>query len=624
MRRFGRRVRRRSRNTERQGEQAVSQIDAQTRLAMAQMQARAQAAQLAAAKAAAAKKAADGKLGKLSGTDLEAMLTNAVNARMGQSLSSGAQLVGENEQKKSQNVAINDLGAISSPSEGVTWPAPKTARATPVNGSQWPVEAPPGASPVGAPPPQPQERDGESMRSFQNRYAAWQKQMAAWQAAVGTTQRKPPITAPGAGTAAAMVGGSIGSLEGIGASVMPASVNYQAPVPRPTMNVGGNVGSLEGIAMAAQQQTNAYGQAAQVAARRSAVTPSSVQARGAQEQAGLMDLTRQMQAPFQSQFGNISEDQMRWIANTDPFLATLFANSPEQVTSQNYGRLFAGEPDRYNQPSQYSMDAMGLARQLARQDLMKAGYDISDADFANATTPKMQTGESYAQYIARIGGQVNSLDRRKIDQSDPNYRSDREKLNDAMADTRFQAWLDDRAHDKAKEELTDDEFIMEHQNYLNTHNPDGSDKLDENGYPISLSPASRQTSATAAGTAAAKEGDRLNDQAAREELLKSLPRIPDTSKYGNEATIYRTLYPENGKVASDGKTPVFGAIVQGMQALPGAYTGWSADDFTKAVGSADDPASLWGLWDQLTPAQKAILRDLFYDKSKDPPVKAPK
>jgi hypothetical protein len=257
--------------------------------------------------------------------------------------------------------------------------------------------------------------------------------------------------------------------------------------------------------------------------------------------------------------------------------------------------MLAGEPDANNQPSQYSMQAIDLARQLVRQQLTGAGYEISDQDFANATTADMKPGESLAMYEARIGGQLTP----------------KEQADQFREDTKFQAWLDDRDYELGKRELTDQELIAKHNEFMSGRDASGLPVYDPTtGRPVTDSPAEQNAAA----------GD-LADQASSGRLLQYLPYLPEKSKYGTAAQVEAiTTRSKDGKkvklpdsMGGDSVPPWVAAFAL-LSAASGDATGMSAEDFNEKIKATDSMKNLWAVLDD---TQRSLLRLYLYDPSKD-------
>jgi hypothetical protein len=488
-------------NTTRQGEMAVSEIDANTRLALAMW-----AAGLAAARRAAAAKAAEKK--KLTDSEMKAMLAQGVLAKMTGSLGDLGAMMAENRSKTDIN--SNVVKGVNAADQALIAENKRQQGSVPMDRSgmfgnnaflkMMGMGEAPQAALSGAMKGQ-YNRDVTSWYGNQQTAQATNRNkvqafiprpgsaavVPATTRTVGAAQ-KPPPNFPAYGNSGQIYDPLTGQLYTPDmTSAMDVLPSGAIPPERLFGGAAGGVagarspgaGKVMGPTVSGRDYLSSARQAAELALGRQ--RDDSKLAPLINAQTGAQDALKTERNKYRSQFGDIGEDQMRWIANSDPYLAGLIQNAPEPLNLGNIGRYLAGDPDRAGNVDQYSLDAVRAAQELVANDLIDQGYDIQPEDFNNAIGNDMKAGESISTYMRRISGQ-----------GDPNAELD--------------LWKND----------------IETNELAGQYDAQGRPLVDENGIPMNLSPDQREGA--------------LNDRARTWITQQGIP-IPSGNQFGSEADL---------------------------------------------------------------------------------------
>ena len=622
-------------NTTRQGEMAVDQINANNQLALTRMQAAEQAAQIAAAKAAAKAKADSMKLTQ---PQLTAMLSSGALAHM-QTTGAAADIAPKNvagaktaqtafDQSRTAEIAQGQKNRLQNLNEG----QPRDQIHVPLPATALPVAAPAGSGPVAAKPVPPARVPGQPPEAYQAALDVYKQRLAQWTALQAGGVPSPfasttPFMAPAVPSAPAVNPADLFSsrtatptqnftakLPALGSQPMPVGV--AAPAVAPLTGAA----QAQALALAKQQQAAALAKSKQT------------QATGGQYQPGMNSLVSAMGAAgtannptnFSGQYGSFTADQFAQLQKENPWLATVIAGAPEKITGSNFASLIAGEPDLQGQTSTYSHQVSQAATEQAALDLQGQGYQFSPADVQQAMGLDMKPGETLAQYQERTTGQLSPKDQAAAvakQQADK-----RQAVADARADYNFQQQL---AAQEAKyqemiggtgetrQQLSDDELIAKHNQFLATTNPNGSPKIDpgetdangnvtrpSSGLPVTATPKDIQAGSDAA-----------QDQTASAHLLQYLPYLPDKSKYGTPYQVATTV--ETGGTGTDAngnELPKPVLLYNLMQTKNTTGTGMSAKDFSAAYNSSKGASQ--DLWGSMNASQRDLLKLYLYDPTK--------
>jgi hypothetical protein len=196
-------------------------------------------------------------------------------------------------------------------------------------------------------------------------------------------------------------------------------------------------------------------------------------------------------------------------------------------------------------------------------------------------------------YEARVGGQLTP----------------KEQADQFREDTKFQAWLDDRDYELDKREMTDQELIAKHNEFMSGRDASGLPVYDPTtGRPVTDSPAEQNAAA----------GD-IADQQASGRLMQYLPYLPEKSKYGTPAQVERIVTRsrdgKNVTMPSGESVPPWVAMYTLLTNGEDIdSTGMSAEDFNDAISNTKNKKDLWAVLDE---PQRQLLRLYLYDPSKD-------
>lgn len=595
-------------NTTRQGEMQVSEIDANTRLALAKMQAAAEAQRIASARAAASAKA---KAMTLKGPDLQAMLSQGTLSKLDSSYNNLGKLMEDNKAKTGVNSgvvkdvnaadkALNDAKNAQQKQSGIPVNAADNFASLQKN----PLLA--GILPKGFVNPLQQAATQQYNAALTAWYTQQQKQQAGQKsgaAAFGATPWNPfqssqPAVSPSAAPSRTIQIGLSGSAIP-GANPSGPTTRFGQPIPQPPSTPGGpttrfgqpipqpprgpvapgpsgqrNAGfsmmNQPGVGRMAtpgapgkvfgappvsgQGFLAAAEQAAQLARQRMQPGNDRINAPLIATQVNAQNALKAERGKYTSEYGDVGLDQLKFINGTDPFLANLLTNAPEKLTTQNIGRYIAGEPDELGQVDPYAQQATSLAQQLARQQLEKQGYTISDQDFQNAVGNDMKPGETLAQYGMRSSGQLSP---------------------DKLASAQTKAFGDK----------------VEYNKLASQYDKDGNPLTDEDGIPLNYSSEQRS---------------KAHDDMATKWIttLAQMP-VPTGGSYGSPQDIMDVLQA-GGTVGGDGK-PQYPAVNAYHELAKNAggigFNTKQWQDQVKKLKEAGVP---------LNSAQLAMLKSLLY------------
>jgi hypothetical protein len=573
--------------------------------------------------AAALSKGALGKMQQSMGSGYKLMAENETkqaNAKQGFETARGAQITqGKRDRMQNENEGYN--GVISQRVMNMkTTNTPQAGTGVPAGGAQ---KAPVSQLPKPVPPTR---KAGQIPEAYQAQLDAYYQQLAQWtalnQVALQPNGGLPMNVRPTAPVVRPATGPH---------PMGPYSAEQNAGMNRPTDAMGRLNEGYNGVIspqVAGMQSTTTPQYAPPMKPR----TVEDIQGTANASRAQALALAKQQQAArmapllaqqaeagklndpslYSSDWGSITEDQMKWIQGTDPLLAASIGGAGTPITTQNISSYLAGDPDLQGAVNPYSLDVAQAARELAWKDLVEQGYDISQADFDNATQDDWKPGETWQQYNQRHTGELSAQDTAKLvaEQQDEQRRADAA----ARENTRFQVWWEDYQRENTPIDgvgmsLNDIDAatrVAAYQKFLASTDPEtGRPFEDQYGQSMSDDTASRQAGAT-----------KIEDQDAATKLLGFLPSLPPQAKFGTPMQIAAAVDPEGGMKGTDqdGKeVPVWLALYDFMSQATSDVTGMSAAEFNQKINSS---TGVKDYWKNLTPLGQELMKYYFYDSTK--------